>query len=101
MHMDFPTLGRRLRATASTAATWCVAWGLAGLAVPFLTPGERYPPSARAVLWSSVEFAALGAFSGVVFAVMLIAARRRHRRGEPLSPKRFAIWGGVAALTLP
>jgi hypothetical protein len=102
-------VARRLRGVVGMAATWAVAFSLlattmlaAALAVGAL-PREVFgaqlfgAPEFRAV--ALLGFAA-GALAGTLFAALLARAERRHALSA-LSTRRMALWGFLAAASIP
>ena len=99
---------RRVRGVLGVSVTWGVAWGVLGSAL-----------TAALLWWSSRRDAALhlfgvvatlppmfafwgmlGAFSGAVFATLLLGFERR-RSIDTLAGRRVAVWGALGGATLP
>ncbi|HKS07270.1 MAG TPA: hypothetical protein VJR92_13265 [Gemmatimonadaceae bacterium] len=91
-------IGRIIRGALGMALLWGATWGVAAgvlVALQRLLGVSTTRESLVAVLY----VAAYGMIGGAVFAVLLVAARRR-RIGE-LTLSRMAAWGGLAATIVP
>lgn len=91
---------RRVRGTVGMGLLWAAGGFGVGGAIELLDnvlPGA-FPLASAVDMWPQT-LAIPGFLGGVVFAVVLGIAGRRHRFDE-LSLPRFAVWGAVAGLLL-
>ena len=99
---------RRVRGILGVSVTWGVVWGVLGSALSAALlwwtsrhdaalemPGVVASLPTMFVFWST-----LGAFSGAVFATLLLGFERR-RSVDTLAGRRVAVWGALGGATLP
>jgi hypothetical protein len=93
---------RRLRGIAATAVVWGLLWLPFGLALALASgpPSECLYCPPHWLLRFVAAWSAWGAFSGALFAVILIVMERSRTLFE-LKASRTAVWGALAALVLP
>jgi len=102
------TIWRRVRGVLGVSVTWSLAWGILGSlwSAPLLWWTSRHDAAFEIfgvvgilptmfVFWS-----VLGAFSGAVFASLLLGFERR-RSMDNLVAGRVALWGALGGATLP
>jgi len=92
---------RRLRGVLGTALVWAIGWLPFALVVILVTAREEpYDWSPAIALLIAIEWVVWGAFSGAVFALLLMWAERRRTLAQ-LSVWRVAIWGACGAALGP
>ncbi len=96
---------RRFRAALSVGIFWGLAWLPIGAALAFYA--SLSPPRPSDLLYRPVDFRVFltawtiwGGLSGLVFALILGAAERRHTLAE-LSVARTAGWGALGSASVP
>ena len=98
---DVSMLLRRLRAVATCASLWAVAWALLGVTFRMLWPTEAGLdfPTLKMLAWTGVSWILPGLIGGAVFALHLAFARRPAP--EDLSMRRLAFDGAMGATIIP
>jgi hypothetical protein len=99
---------RRFRALALTAVVWGLAWLPLGIVlgcVEYLQnrshPSDIGPTTLRGLLaLNAAFFAAAGAISGALFALILMGAER-HKTIEQLTFRRLVAWGVAGSVLVP
>jgi hypothetical protein len=92
---------RRLRALLGLAIAWGIIWIPLGLAVVVIdTVARGRSVRLGSLLGSILPLAAIGAFSGFAFGLILAAAERNRSFGA-LSTIRLVVWGTAGALAIP
>jgi len=91
----------RLRGIIGTALVWAVVW----LPLGELLVLYRNSQSVECFACARASFVLAiwtgwGAFSGAVFATVLMITERRHSFAD-LSIRRFALWGALGAVSVP
>ena len=93
---------RKLRGILGTGLTWGAAWaaffGALGLVISVVDPASIDPGEAPLML--AVFGGGFGLIAGTAFGLLLSFAEGRRRLIE-LTPGRAAIWGALAAATIP
>ena len=97
----------RLRAVAFTTLLWAVAFCVVGVVYGLYRAWTMAPPDIpigvarlRIVELMPLVFAAWGAISGAVFAILLSLAERRRSLAD-LSVVRTALWGAIGSGIAP
>ena len=95
---------RRFRGIFGLAATWGAALGAFATSTLVIGLATGVVPSdvfgAREIIAVAVRGLAVGAVAGGFFG-WLLAVRERHETIATLSSKRTAIWGAIAAASVP
>ena len=97
------TLSRRLRGILGSAIVWALVWLPIGVLLPLLRSSRSVTCLYCPPYWFLTFLATWtgwGAFSGAVFAMLLIVAGGRGGL-EQLSMRRVAIQGAIGAVVLP
>ena len=99
-------LMRRIRAMLTTAIVWGIAWTVPGTVwIGILAVLQRNSPRQMGlfdvVTTILLNWTAVGAISGAVFALTLSIAERRKSSLDGLSMRRVATWGAIGGVVLP
>lgn len=95
---------RRFRGIFGLAATWGAALGAVATSTLVIGLATGVVPSdifgAREIIAVAVRGLAVGSVAGGLFG-WLLTVRERHETFDTLSTKRTAIWGAIAAASVP